>query len=187
MFSQNSNANLEAWERESEREIRNAESNSPATLLEVCSAKVAETMEKLSHLHKYRRPDALAISEAWLDDRAPDGRVVSGSSRAFKMDWELEQRQRVCCPIRDQWCKSAMALEMLHSHQMLSLLLRHSHLPQESLYITSFKLQADALFFFFSLLLPIQSLWQTVRAVICKWLDKTINDIPSVSVAVETT
>lgn len=31
-------------------------------------------------------PCALAISEAWLDDRAPDGRVVSGSSRAFTMD-----------------------------------------------------------------------------------------------------
>lgn len=46
-------------------------------------------MEKLSHLHKYQQPCALAISEAWLDDRTPDGRVVSGSSGAFTMDREL--------------------------------------------------------------------------------------------------
>ena len=42
-------------------------------------------MEKLSHLHKYQQPCALAISEAWLYDRAPYGRVVSGSSRAFTL------------------------------------------------------------------------------------------------------
>lgn len=37
-------------------------------------------------------PSALAISEAWLDDRAPDGGVVSGSSRAFTIDWEQQRR-----------------------------------------------------------------------------------------------
>ncbi|CAB1451803.1 unnamed protein product [Pleuronectes platessa] len=58
------------------REIRPEES----------AQKVAEEMEKLSHLHKYQQPCALAISEAWLDDRAPDGRVVSGSPEAFTMD-----------------------------------------------------------------------------------------------------
>lgn len=42
-------------------------------------------MEKLSHLHKYQQACALTISEAWLDDRAPYGRVVSGSSRAFTL------------------------------------------------------------------------------------------------------
>ncbi len=66
------------------------------THLRLCwksARKVAEKMEKLSHLHKYQQPSALAISEAWQDDRAPDGRVVSGSSRAFTIDWELEQQQ----------------------------------------------------------------------------------------------
>lgn len=84
--------------------------------------KVAEKMEELSHLHKYQQPCALAISEAWLDDRAPDGRVVSGSSRAFAMDRELgamweHSSGGVCYPIRDQWCKSAAAIEMRHSPQ----------------------------------------------------------------------
>lgn len=43
------------------------------------------------HLHKYWQPSALVISEAWLDDRAPDGRVVSGSSRAFTIDREQQR------------------------------------------------------------------------------------------------
>lgn len=95
------------------------------THLWLCSKsaeKVSEKMEKLSHLHKYQQPCALAISEAWLDDRAPDGRVVSGTSGAFTMDRELSATGKhrssgVCCPIRDQWCKSAVSIEMLHSHQ----------------------------------------------------------------------
>lgn len=79
-------------------------------------------MEKLSHLHKYLQPCALAIREAWLDDRAPDGRVVSGSFRAFTMDREVgavgeHNNSGVCCPIRNQPCKSAVAMEMLHSPQ----------------------------------------------------------------------
>lgn len=83
---------------------------------------MSQKMEKLSHLHKYPQPCALAISEAWLDDRAPDGRVVSGSSRAFTMDRELcavgeHNNTGVCCPIRNQWRKSAMAKEMLHTPQ----------------------------------------------------------------------
>lgn len=93
------------------------------THLRLCwksALEVSEKMEKLPHLHKYQQPCALASSAAWLDDRAPEGRVVSGSSGAFTIDWELSvlgehNRSGVCCPIRDQWCKSAVAIEILNS------------------------------------------------------------------------
>ena len=112
--------------------------------------KVSETMEKLSHLHKYQQPCALAISEAWLDDRAPDGRVVSGCSWAFhwtlcygraQQQWGLLSHQGSVVQIRNGniWCSTVT--------RMLSVLLRHSHLPQESLFIPPFKLQANHLFF----------------------------------------
>lgn len=48
--------------------------------------KAAERIDKLSHLHKFQPAHLLAISEAWLDDRAPDGSMVSGNSRAIWME-----------------------------------------------------------------------------------------------------
>lgn len=50
----------------------------------------------------------------------------------------------VCCPIRDHWCKSAMAIEMLHSHQKA---VPVAYLPLDSLCVLSFRLQANTLFF----------------------------------------
>lgn len=67
--------------------------NLPAILLKVYSKSGREDGKAFPSALSTSSPSALAISEAWLDDRAPDGRVVSGSSRAFTMDWELEQQQ----------------------------------------------------------------------------------------------
>lgn len=140
------------------------------THLRLCwksAQKVAEKMEKLSHLHKYQQPCALAISEAWLDDRAPDGRVVSGCSRAFTMDRELfamgeHSGSGVCCPIRDQWCKSAMAIEMLHSHQN-AFLVAQLFCPRNPFIFLHSSCRQIHYFLF-----QIQSLGQTVQTVICK-------------------
>ena len=145
--------------------------------------KVAGKMEKLSHLHKYQQPSALAISEAWQDDRAPDGRVVSGSSRAFTMDWELKQQQ---------WGL------LSHQGSVVQIGNGNRDAPQSlkchpCCWGTAICPRNPFIFLHSGcrqvhyLSLQIQSLGQTIQAVICKWLDITINDNPSASVAVETT
>lgn len=63
--------------------VSHTESNSPATLLEACS-KCGRGDGKaffFPHLHKYQQPCALAISESWLDVKAPDGRWLQGFSQ----------------------------------------------------------------------------------------------------------
>lgn len=81
-------------------------------------------------------PSALAISEAWLDDRAPDGRVVSGSSRAFTIDWEQQRRgllshQGSLVQISNG-NREAAALCTVTKKKMQVLLLRPSSLPLET-------------------------------------------------------
>lgn len=82
MFTYSSVKNTTARLKERHKDSKYRPNSADGSLLK----KWQTRWKSFPHLHKYRQPSALVISEAWLDDRAPDGRVVSGSSRAFTID-----------------------------------------------------------------------------------------------------
>lgn len=139
------------------------------THLRLCwksARKVAEKMEKLSHLHKYQQPSALAISEAWQDDRAPDGRVVSGSSRAFTMDWELEQQHWGLLSHQASVVQiSNSNRDAAQSSQCSPCCLGTAICPRNDfIFLHSSCRQIDSFFFY----PQIQTYRQTVQVLICK-------------------